>query len=116
MGMPHTLAMQAAALAEMTQFVAPRLAVNVIDICSIVGQAVEDGVERPLLELDPLGRSGDSIRVTCRVEMALRLLCAWMEAIRQTPIRSATRIAALRSAVVAIYEAYDDARGCSTVG
>jgi hypothetical protein len=107
------------ALAEMTQFVAPRLAVSAIDVLAIVGEALEDGVDRPdqpLLELEPLGRrAGDSVRVTCRVEMALRLLCAWVDAIRQTPIHSAARLAALRRGVVAIYEAYDDARAHDAV-
>jgi hypothetical protein len=114
--MPNTLSTEAAALVEVLQFVAPRLAVNVIDVSAIVGEAIEDGVERPLFEIDPLERTGDSVRVTCRVEMALRLLCVWMEAIRQTPIHSAKRLAVLRRAAVAIYEAYDDARGYSTVG
>jgi len=115
--MSDTLTTKDAALAEVTQFVAPRLAVSAIDVRAIVDEAIEDGVERPLLDLNPLGRrAGDSVRVTCGVEMALRLLCVWMEAIRQTPIQSATRLAALRHAVVAIYDVYDDVRGCGAVG
>ena len=115
--MSDTLPTKDATLAEVTQFVAPRLAVSAIDVRAIVDEAIEDGVERPLVDLNPLGRrAGDSVRVTCGVEMALRLLCVWMEAIRQTPIQSATRLAALRHAVVAIYDVYDDVRGCGAVG
>jgi hypothetical protein len=97
--------------------VVPRLAVEVIDVRTVVREATEDGVERPLIQLDALGRAGDWVRATCRIEMSLRLLCAWVELAAHTPTdaQHAEMLSALRRASAAVHGAFDEAREHSAV-
>jgi len=101
-----------AVLAEIVQFVVPIAAIDAIDVRAIVREATEDGVDRPRIELNTMRAGAGKIRATCRCEMALRLLCAWIEVAARTPTdeRGARTLHAVRAAAAEIYAAYDDVR------
>lgn len=95
------------------QFIAPRTAIDAIDVAAIIREATADGVARAQIDVSSFGMHRGWTRVTCPVEMTLRLLNAWREAVGRTVVDEAAeeRLAALRRAAVAAYRAYEDARG-----
>src|SRR5262249_24571126 len=99
------------ALDEIAQFEAPRIAVDAINPARIVREAAEDGVERPHIEMNTLGASTGRVRLSCRAEMALRLLCAWVELAGNTPTgeRSTELLAEVRLAATAAWAGYEQA-------
>jgi len=86
--------------------------IDAIDVRAILREAAEDGVDRPRIELNTMRAGAGKIRATCRCEMALRLLCAWIEVAARTPTneRGARTLHAARTAAAEIYAAYDDVR------
>lgn len=98
---------------EPVQFIAPRSAIDAIDVGAIIREATNDGVARSQIDVRPFGAHVGWAQVTCPVEMTLRLVNAWREAAGRTAIDEdgEERLAALRRAAVAAYRAYDDVRG-----
>jgi len=111
--MPFARTTDTAVPAEPVRFIAPQRAIDAIDVGSIIREATEDGVARPQIDVSPFGSHVGWARVTCPVEMTLRLVNAWREAAGRTTIdeNGEERLAALRRAAVAAYRAYDDVRG-----
>jgi hypothetical protein len=99
-------------LAAATQFTAPLLAADAIDIRAIVRDAQNDGVENSRIEIGIVGFGGGSIVVKCSVEMALRLLCAWTDVADRAPFyaRDTALFSAVTSAGGAAFGAYDRAQ------
>ena len=95
------------------QFIAPRSAIDAIDVVAIIREATEDGVPRPDIDVRPFGTHAGWTRVTCPVEMTLRLLNAWREAVGRTRVdaEAEERLGAMRQAAVAAYRAYENVRG-----
>jgi hypothetical protein len=110
MGLPRTLA--AAGPRESVQFLAQEIAIDAIDIGAIVREATEDGVGQAQVHVGPFETHVGWARVTCPVEMTLRLLNAWREAAARTAIdeKNEARRDAIRRAAVAAYRAYDGVR------
>ena len=110
--MPVQLTTNPAVLGGDARFVAPLAALEAITIRTIVSEATEDGVDEPGIHLHAVEGDAGQAEVACRVEMALRLLCAWMEVAAHTPNDegNAPLLRALRTAAVAVYAAYDAAR------
>jgi len=98
---------------EPMSFVAPQRAIDAIDVGAVVREATADGVVNPQIDVSPFGTHAGWVRVTCRAEMALRLVGVLREAAGQTMVDAAgeERLAALRHAAVAAYRAYEDLRG-----
>ena len=95
-------------------FLAPRRAINAIDVEAIVREATMDGVARPQVHLNPCATSAGWTRVTCSAEMTLRLVNAWRETVGRTMLdgeEGEERLAAIRRAAIAAYRAFEDARG-----
>lgn len=99
-----------AILARETAVTAPLIAFGAIDVREIVRQATEDGVDEPAIDLRFVDGDQEQVGVTCTIEMALRLLCAWMEVATRTPTEDRDLHVALKLAAVAVYAAYDAAR------
>jgi len=106
-----------AVLAEVVQIVVPVVAVEAIDVREIVREATEDGVERPRVEMSTVRAGAGRVRLTLRCEMALRLLCGWIEVAARTPTdeRGARVLHAVRLAAAEVYAAYDDVRNPRTI-
>jgi hypothetical protein len=111
--MPFARTTDTAVRTEPVQFIAPRSAIDAIDVGAIIREATNDGVVRSQIDVRPFEAHVGWARVTCPVEMTLRLVNAWREAAGRTPIDEdgEERLAALRRAAVAAYRAYDDVRG-----
>jgi hypothetical protein len=114
--MPFARATDHSVWREPVQFIAPRSAIDAIDVGAVVREATEDGVARPQIDVSPFASHVGWTRVTCRVEMTLRLVSAWREAAGKTMIdaQGEERLASMRRAAIAAYRAYDDARGKSS--
>jgi hypothetical protein len=97
---------------ESVQFLAQQIAIDAIDVGAIVREATEDGVGQPQVHVGPFETHAGWARVTCPVEMTLRLLNAWREAAAKTAFdqKNEARLDAIRRAAVAAYRAYDDVR------
>src|SRR5262245_5130043 len=92
----------------MVQFTVPAGAMDAIDFRAVVHEAREDGVERPRIEFTTVSAAPGQVRVICRLEMALRLLCAWSVFADQpvADIRNAERLTSVRLASGAAFMAY----------
>src|SRR5215469_2722217 len=101
--MPFSRATDDAVRRKPIEFIAPRSAIDAIDVAAVVRQATEDGVVRPQIEVSSFASHVGWTRVTCRIEMTLRLVAAWREAAGKTAIdaQSEERLAAMRRAAVA---------------
>ena len=113
--MRFPLSLDPAILAEMARFTVPVAAMDAIDFRAVVRDARADGLERPSIEFTTGAASGQ-VLVSCRFEIALRLLCAWTELAEQdSDPRNAEQLASVRTASGAafmayIHAAYDHAR------
>jgi hypothetical protein len=110
MGLPRTI--DTARPRESVQFLAQEIAIDAIDVGAIVREATEDGVGQAQVHVGPFETHVGWARITCPVEMTLRLLNAWREAAARTAIgeKNEARLDAIRRAAVAAYRAYDDVR------
>ena|SRR5262252_5968627 len=99
-------------LATVTEFTAPLLAADAIDIRAIVRDARSDGVENSRIEIGVVGSGRGAIVVKCSVEMALRLLCAWTDVTDRAPFyaRETALFSAVTSAETAAFGAYNRAQ------
>lgn len=79
------MARESAADQGITQFVAPKTAVDAINVQAIQDDARARGIERPNIELDTNGAEPGKIRVTCGVTIATQLVRAWKNLADDTP-------------------------------
>ena len=96
-------------LGETAVFFAPSAALEAIDVDAIMYRADEDGVVHSRILLGNTEPDTSRIQVTCRVEMGLRLLCAWIEASGNESTLDVSLLETLRSAAAAAQAAYDEA-------
>lgn len=96
-------------LGETAVFFAPTAALEAIDVDAIMHLADEDGVVHSRILLGSVGPDTSRMQVTCRVEMGLRLLCAWIEASMNEATLEERLLATLQSAATAARAAYDQA-------
>jgi len=98
------------------EFIAPRSAFDVIDLGAVIREATADGVVAPRIDVSPFETHVGWTRVTCRAEMALRLVTAWKEAIGRSTIGAEwdEQLSALRHAALAAYRAYENVRSRGT--
>ena len=106
--MTFPLPLDASVLPNMVQFTVPAGAMDAIDFRAVVHEAREDGVERPRIEFTTVSAAPGQVRVICRLEMALRLLCAWTVFAEQPApdVRNAERLTSVRLASGAVFMAY----------
>jgi hypothetical protein len=99
-------------LYETAQFVVTRAAGDAIDVEQLVREAAAAGVIRPRLEMNTKNAGGGSVRITCRVIMALRLTEKWTEIGVAAPrTEKGSRLAAeCALAVAAAFKACDEAK------
>ena len=115
--MQFPLTLDASILADVARFTVPVAAMDAIDFRAVVRDARLDGLERPSIEFATVSPSSGQVLVTCRFEIALRLLCAWTELVEHdSDLRTAEQLASVRTAAGAafiayIHAAYDHGRG-----
>lgn len=105
---PLPLTLDPSLLPNVVQFTVPAGAMDAIDFRAVVREASADGVERPRIEFTTASAAPGQVRVICRLEMALRLLCAWTALADQPAgdVRNSERIALVRLASGAAFMAY----------